>query len=78
MKQTEEEEKEMIRVMVENGKQKLKIKLSSDTKALLFEEFLKRDIRITPTETLYLFKKENRQLMTPSKALGYYAHIPKL
>ena len=67
------QERELVRVSIEFGQQKLRLKLPSDTKVLHFEEFLKRNIKVTATETLYLFESQNRKLMVPAKTLADYA-----
>ena len=49
------------------------MKFPKETKVYYLEEFLKRSIHIKPSETLYLFVKEQRKLMVPSKAISEYA-----
>lgn len=39
---------------------------------------MKRSIKIAPTESVYLFKKEQRMLMTPAKDIADYAREPTL
>lgn len=69
-------EKELIRVYIEFNKQRMKLKFPSDTRILFLEEFLKRSMKVTPIESIYLFKKEQRMLMVPSKLLIDYAREP--
>ena len=70
------EGQDLIRVSIEFNKQKMKIKLSSNTRILFVEEFLKRNLKFTPIEAIYLFKKEHRTLMVPAKYLIDYAREP--
>lgn len=69
-------DKELIRVYIEFNKQKMKMKFPSDTRILFLEEFLKRNMKLTPIEAIYLFKKEQRTLMVPAKSLIDYAREP--
>ncbi len=69
-------DKELIRVYIEFNKQKMKMKFPSDTRILYLEEFLKRNMKLAAIEAVYLFKKEQRMLMVPSKSLIDYAREP--
>lgn len=69
-------ERELVRVSIEYNKQKLKFKFPADTKILHLEEFLKRTVKITPIEAIYLFRKDQRQLMVPAKTIIDYARDP--
>lgn len=66
----------MIRVYIDFNKQKMKMKFPSDTRILYLEEFLKRNMKLAPIEAVYLFRKEQRMLMVPSKTLQDYAREP--
>lgn len=67
-------EKELIRVYIEMGKSKLQIKFVHSTKILHLEEYLKRTLKISPTESIFLFVKEKRKIMSPEKCIADYAH----
>ena len=69
-------ERELVRVCIEYNKQKLKFKFPADTKILHLEEFLKRSVKITPVESIYLFRRDQRQLMVPAKSVIDYAREP--
>lgn len=62
-------DKEFVRVSIEYNKQKLKFKFPTDTKILHLEEFIKRTVKATPIEAVYLFRKDQRQLMVPAKTI---------
>lgn len=51
----------------------MKMKFPADTRILYLEEYLKRLTKMAATEAVYLFRKDKRLLMTPSKTLGDYA-----
>jgi hypothetical protein len=65
-----------VRVYIDFNKQKMKMKFPSDTRILYLEEFLKRNLKLEPIEAVYLFRKEQRMLMVPSKTLLDYAREP--
>lgn len=68
--------KELIRVYVEIDKGRLQIKLPVDTTILCLEEYLKRTNKLRPTESVFLFVKEQRRLMTPERTIGDYCRAP--
>jgi hypothetical protein len=66
------EDKEQIRVLIDYNKQNFLLKFPLGTKVLYLEEFLKRTMKLKPTETLYLFVREQRKLLTPAKCIDEY------
>jgi len=64
---------ELIKIYVESTKIKEKFKLSPTTTVMQLEEYLKRRNKFGPTESIFLFVKEQRKLMTPGKTIDEYA-----
>jgi hypothetical protein len=60
---------ELIKTYVESTKLKEQFKLHPTTTVMQLEEYIKRRNKFGPTESIYLFVKEQRKLMTPGKTI---------
>ena len=69
-------DKELIRVYIEFENKKIKMKLPYDTKIFYLRQYIKRTVKITSKESLYLFSLDSKQLMMLSKNIGDYAGEP--
>jgi hypothetical protein len=70
-------EREFLKVYIEYNKSKDQFKMAGDQRVLQLEEFLKKRIKFSPTEAIYLFVKEQRKLMAPNRPISDYASPTK-
>lgn len=65
---------DFVKVTAEIDKDKLKIKMPPETRISHLAEYLKRQAKLSATESIVLFVKEQRKIMNPNFSIADYAH----